>query len=106
MNVRLSAILSLGLMIAPLSAAAATDRSPPDRPASTMTPTEIKAFNEGLQSSHPYYIKCRKTDVIGSLVKKLRVCRTNQEWAVASDKGNQNARDTVEAMARAPINSN
>ena len=106
MNVKLSAVLSLGLMMAPLSAATATDRSPPDRPASSMTPTEIRAFNKGLESSHPYYIKCRKTDVIGSLVKKLRVCRTNKEWAAAASTGNQNARDTVEAMPRAPINNN
>lgn len=106
MNVKLSAILSLGLLLAPLSAAAATDRSPPDRPPSSMTPTEIRAFNQGLASNHPYYIKCRKTDVIGSLAKKLRVCRTNQQWVAASSIGNQNARDTIEAMSKAPINSN
>jgi len=106
MNLKISAILSLGLLIATTPATAATDRSPPDRPPSSMTPTEIKAYNQGLAANHPYYIKCRKTDVIGSLAKKLRVCRTNQQWVTASSIGNQNARDTVEAMSRAPINSN
>lgn len=106
MNLKVSAILSLGLLIAPVPAAAATDRSPPDRPPSSMTPTEIKAFNQGLPANHPYYIKCRKTDVIGSLAKKLRVCRTNQQWVTASSIGNQNARDTVEAMSKAPISGN
>lgn len=106
MNLKISAILSLGLLIATVPAAAATDRSPPDRQPSSMTPTEIEAYNQGLAANHPYYIKCRKTDVIGSLAKKLRVCRTNQQWVTASSIGNQNARDTVEAMSKAPINSN
>jgi hypothetical protein len=72
---------------------------------SEMTPTEIKAYNADIDASHPYYIKCRKTEVIGSLAKKLRVCRTNEQWKEASARGNENAADTLEAMRRAPINS-
>ena len=82
------------------------DRQPPERAPSTMTPTEIAAFNKGLERTHPYFIKCRKEEVIGSLAKKLRVCRTNQEWNRYADVGNQNARDTIDAMAKAPVNSN
>ena len=88
------------------TAAAAEDRQPPDRPPSTMTSKEIAAFNTGLDRGHPQYIRCRKEEVIGSLARKLRVCRTNAEWAKYADIGNQNARDTVESMARAPVNSN
>ena len=40
---------------------------------SEMTPTEIKAYNADIDPNHPYYIKCRKTEVLGSLAKKLRV---------------------------------
>ncbi|MFN4358415.1 hypothetical protein [Sphingopyxis alaskensis] len=47
------------------------------------------------------YIKCRKIEEIGSWVKKARVCRTNEQWKQAWAQGNQNARDTAEAMTRA-----
>ncbi len=89
-----------------LAAWAATpdDRAPPERKPSEMTPTEIKAFNEGLAATHPYYIKCRKTLEIGSLVKKNRVCHTNEQWKAVWAKENQDARDTTEAMTRAPVN--
>lgn len=96
------AVLSLALA-AP--AVAGGDKLPPDRMPSEMTPTEIKAYNAGLERNHRYYITCRKTEVMGSLVKKLRVCRTNEQWKEASHKGNENAADTLEAMRRAPVNS-
>ena len=86
------------------SAAPAVDRAPPERKPSEMTPTEIKAFNEGLAPTHPYFIKCRKTLEIGSLVKKNRVCHTNEQWKAVWAKENQDARDTAEAMTRAPVN--
>ncbi len=97
MRVIFVAALSLALA-AP--AFAAGEKLPPDRPPSEMTPTEIKAYNAGLAETHPYYIKCRKTEVVGSLAKKLRVCRTNDQWKAASATGNQNARDTLEGFAR------
>jgi hypothetical protein len=93
------------LSIALAAPAFAGDKQPPDRMPSEMTPTEIRAYNSDIDATHPYYIKCRKTEVIGSLARKLRVCRTNQQWKEASAKGNENAADTLEAMRRAPINS-
>ncbi|HEU4957750.1 MAG TPA: hypothetical protein VFT40_09015, partial [Sphingomicrobium sp.] len=80
------------------------DKQPPDRMPSEMTPSEIKVYNADIDATHPYYIKCRKTEVLGSLVKKLHVCRTNEQWKNASAKGNDNAAETLEAMRRAPIN--
>ena len=53
---------------------------------SAMTPTEIKAHNEGLTPTDPAYIKCRKTLEIGSLVKKNRVCHTVEQWKVVSER--------------------
>lgn len=94
------------LMLVASSAHAAPDRVPPDRPPSEMTSSQIKAFNAGLESIHPYFIRCRKTEVIGSLVKKLRVCRTNEQWKASADAGNANAREILDAMSRAPVNSN
>jgi hypothetical protein len=101
---RFVTIAALGLVLA-APAIAGTEKLPPDRMPSEMTPTEIRAYNADIDVSHPYYIKCRKTEVLGSLVKKLRVCRTNEQWKEASHKGNENAADTLEAMRRAPINS-
>ena len=101
---RFVSIVALSLMSA-APAIAAVDKQPPDRMPSEMTPTEIKAYNADIDQSHPYYIKCRKTEVMGSLVKKLRVCRTNEQWKQASARGNENAADTLEAMRRAPVNS-
>jgi len=94
------------LIAAPVAQAAEDDRAPPTKAPSAMTPTEIKAYNEGLAMTHPYYIKCRKTLEIGSLVKKNRVCYTNEKWKEVSAKGNQDARDTAEAMTGKAVNSN
>ena len=95
---RFISIVALSIAIA--APAAAGDKLPPDRMPSEMTPTEIKAYNADIAADHPYYIKCRKTEVLGSLAKKLRVCRTNEQWKVSSSRGNENARDTLEGFAR------
>ena len=80
--------------------AVAAGKQPPDRMPSEMTPTEIKAYNADIDATHPYFIKCRKTEVIGSLARKLRVCRTNAQWKEASAKGNDSTRETLEGFAR------
>lgn len=86
--------------------ASAADRLPPDRPPSMMTSREIAEFNTGLQVSDPVFITCRRIEITGSLVKKARVCRTNNEWRIVSDKGNQNVRDTIDAMSKGSTNNN
>lgn len=110
MNHIMPAFFAAALLAAPAAFAAegttATDRAPPSQPPSAMTPTEIKAYNEGLAQTHPYYIKCRKTLEIGSLVKKNRVCYTNEKWKEVSHKGNLDARETAEAMQSKAGNSN
>ena len=100
--------LFLGLIttMSSLPAMAAVDgRTPPDRMPSLMTSTEIRAFNIGLDVRHPYFIRCRKEFVIGSSVRKLRVCRTNEEWQKSADNGNQTARDLLEGLRKAPAGS-
>ena len=77
----------------------AAGRTAPDRPPSTMTSSEIKAHNEGLPPTHPYFVKCRKIEEIGSLVKKARVCHTNEQWKQLWAQGNQDSRDTMDAMS-------
>ena len=108
MNRILSAWMAALLLAAPTAfaaeSAAPADHAPPPKAPSAMTPTEIKAYNEGLAQTHPYYIKCRKTLQIGSLVKKNRVCYTNEKWKEVTALGNQNARDTAEAMTSKAMN--
>ena len=81
-------------------------RLPPDRPPSLMTPTEIRGFNEGLDAAHPYYIRCKKDPVIGSLARKLRVCRTNEEWKRFAEAGNDTGREIMDDVIRAPASGN
>ena len=100
-------IAILSLLVATSSAAAvvgADTRQPPDRAPSLMTSTEIRAYNQGLESTHPYYIRCRKDAVIGSLARKLRVCRTNEEWKRFAAEGANNGREIMDEMSHAPIN--
>jgi hypothetical protein len=96
---RFVSIVAFSLVLA-APAIAGGDKQPPDRMPSEMTPSEIKAYNADIDASHPYYIKCRKTDTMGSLVKKLRVCRTNEQWKEASSRNNDYTRETLEGMAR------
>jgi len=84
---------------------AIVDRPPPDRPPSAMSNKEIAAYNQGLPKDHPNFIRCRSFGEIGSWAKKNRVCRTNSDWRLSERNGNENARDTLEAMRRAPVNS-
>jgi hypothetical protein len=82
----------------------AENRLPPDRAPSLMTPTEIRAYNAGLDLKHPYYIRCKKDPVVGSLVRKLRVCRTNEEWKRFAAQNENNGREILDEMSHAPIN--
>ena len=97
----LTMMIALALAVSSTpTTAAATDRRPPlDRPASTMTGTEIKAYNVGLAPTHPDFIKCRKIEEVGSLVKKARVCHTNEQWKQLWAQGNQDSRDTMDARS-------
>ena len=79
---------------------------PPDRPPSSMTSTEIRAYNEGLDSRHPNYIRCRKDPVVGSLARKLRVCRTNEEWKRFAAIGNETGREVLDDVIKAPVSGN
>ena len=83
--------------------AASDPKLPPDRPPSLMTSTQIRAYNAGLDAKHPYYIKCRKDPVVGSLVRKLRVCRTNEQWKQFAAMGNDNAREIMGDVTTAPV---
>jgi uncharacterized protein (DUF1501 family) len=101
-------IASLAILIAlsGASAAAANEAEVPlARTASEMSGAEIDAYNQSRATTDPDYIRCRRIEQVGSLVKKLRVCHTNAEWRRVTDKGNQDARDSMETLARGWSNS-
>lgn len=103
----LASILSLALAPA---AVAMTDTTaapaPLDKAPSAMTKSEITVHNHQLASTDPEYIKCQRVEETGSLVKKARVCKTNEQWRKAWAVGNQNARDTIDAMSSKGSSSN
>ena len=102
-NLALAATLLAALGSAPATAEPET-KLPPDRPPSLMTSTEIRTYNAGLDAAHPYFIRCKKDPVMGSLVRKLRVCRTNEEWKQFASQGNDSSREILDEMSHAPIN--
>jgi hypothetical protein len=63
-----------------------------------MTQREIRAFNATLPKDHPFHIRCVSSIETGSLARRNFSCRTNRQWQIADDTGNQNARDTYQAM--------
>jgi hypothetical protein len=88
------------MILLPMLAAAAAMAEPavlePDPKA--MSQKQIRAFNAKLAKGHPYYIVCRKSAAIGSLVKRDYSCRTNAQWQKAEEIGNQDVRDTMDKM--------
>jgi hypothetical protein len=67
-----------------------------------MTSAEIKAHNAALDRKDPNYIRCERRTAPNSLIASIRICRTNAQWTIAARTGEQNARDTVEAMRSRP----
>lgn len=103
MRIAPSLILLMALPAA--SAAASETEAPLARTPSEMSGAEIDAYNQGRAANDPDYIRCRRIEQVGSLVKKLRVCNTNAEWRRVTEKSSQDARDTMEVMARGWSNS-
>ena len=99
--------LFLAMLIAlpAVSAVASENQMPLGRAPSEMSGDEIDAYNQGRMATDADYIRCRRIEQVGSLVKKLRVCNTNAEWKRVTDKGNQDARDSMETLARGWSNS-
>lgn len=79
------------------SAAAATADIPEPNP-KAMSQSEIRTFNASLEKGHKYYIRCKKDTATGSMIQRQFSCRTNQQWAAADVRGNQEARDIGEEM--------
>ena len=71
-----------------------------------MSHQEIRVHNAALQRGDAEYIRCVKTEKVGSLVAREVSCRTNAQWRKAQDTGNQDARDAMDAYKGKAVNSN
>jgi hypothetical protein len=82
--------LALGITILALAAcpAFATEPAPVVAPASVSATTETPKDPD-------QQIKCRKVQVIGSLIRKIRTCHTIAEWRRLQQAGNDAARAIV-----------
>lgn len=70
----------------------------------TMSQAEVRAHNATLTRNDPNYIRCVKSEDTGSLVRRRFSCRTNAMWETDERTGNQNARETFEAMQGKAVN--
>lgn len=95
-----AASLALLICLSAAPALASEGDTPLARTPSEMTGAEIDLYNQGRASTDADYIRCRRLEQVGSLVKKLRVCNTNADWKRIADRGNQEARDSMEWIQR------
>lgn len=96
-----------------LAAAAATSLTPVvdlpvlEKDPTLMSQTEIRNFNKGRNATDPDFIRCIRREETGSLVRRSFTCHTVSQWAAMDRQGNQNARETFEAMtSKATTTSN
>ncbi|EXS68801.1 hypothetical protein [Sphingobium sp. Ant17] len=59
-----------------------------------------------LNRNDPDAIRCRKIEVIGSLVRKTRVCKTNAQWKTIVDHQSREAQDLVDRNRSGTVMSN
>jgi hypothetical protein len=87
------------LVLAPAAAAAPTDPALVSGPVK-MKPSQIREYNASLSPDHPNYIRCVTETVTGTLARKVKTCRTNQDWERVGTVGNDAARGIVEPAQR------
>lgn len=68
--------------------------------------SEIRAHNARVMATDPYFIKCVKSEPIGSLVKRNFSCRTNSQWNAADLAGNDEMRRVADQMSSKFENTN
>lgn len=87
------------LLLATLLLAAQAPATDIDEPIpAEMSKSEIREFNKLVDRTHPYYIRCVKAADTGSLVARRAVCRTNAQWGIFDNRGNDQARDVGDEM--------
>lgn len=98
----LTAALALLAAVAPVAVPA--DLVEPDP--KQMSQAEIRAHNAKVPRTHPFYIRCERSEAPGSLVKRNLSCRTNRQWTLAAEAGNREAQIIADAMRSKAATSN
>lgn len=93
-----------------MSAAAASSdpvpaQQPTEQPADGVivtgeNPAKSASNDKITDPRHPDFVKCRSQPVLNSRAARVRVCRTNKEWAAASREGNRQTQELLN-MGRA-----
>ncbi len=92
-------ICSLGMISSPAAVAqtnngkAAAEKSQEDKGPPKIT-----------DRSHPDYVRCRSEPVIGSLVRKRKICMTNSEWEQYARAGNADSRSMLDDIGKGGMN--
>lgn len=68
--------------------------------------SEIRASNARVLATDPYFIKCVRSEPIGSLVKSNYSCRTNRQWNAVDQAANDEMRRVADQMASKFENTN
>jgi len=55
--------------------------------------------------SHPDYVRCRSEPIIGSLVRKRKICMTNSEWEQYARAGNADTRSMLDDISKGGMNN-
>lgn len=93
------------LVLLALTQATATAAPVEVRGPHEMTRSEIRAYNARLTPDHPNYIRCRREEETGSLVRSRATCRTNEEWQRIEDQAGDEARTMVDQAGRSGSSS-
>jgi len=93
MNIRKYAVIAIGasMLATPsvLSAEVTAEMTATDDTEAVKKPKKITDRRD------PNFVRCRSEPVIGSRVKKKRICLTNRQWKQFNAEGNRRANELV-----------
>lgn len=89
------------ILVLALSQATAATPASEVRGPHQMTRAEIRTYNATLDRSDPAYIRCKREQEIGSLVRVRMTCRTNEQWRRVEQDENDTAREIVDRVQTA-----
>jgi hypothetical protein len=90
--------LALTALAAPLGAVSAMQAAPPAPTAPAVAPAASDDPDQ--------VVRCRRMEVTGSLVRRVRVCKTIAEWRRMANQGEGEARDYVDFNRGRPSGEN
>lgn len=101
---RLIGLATLGLVAATPAMGALSEPPPATRESgangsgvvvSGESPGKTNASGKITDPKHPDFVRCRSEPVLNSRAQRVRVCRTNKEWAAAAREGNRRTEELL-----------